>query len=266
MNNKYIFYDLETNGLDYYTTGILQITLCDIDSNIILNEYVYPYNNKIEGTEIHGITIETLKNNNAITTEELLNKLLELLVNDTFYLIAYNNFGYDQIILENNFKMYNKSIPENWYFSDLYPVVKQLYPKIKPNYKLATVYNYFYNNENGVRFHSSLDDTKCLVNIYKHINNTEIIDKYTRCSLHNKKILSYSIDKLNGYTSNINNKITINDLYNIYCNLNVNDKKDIEYKYENELKYALRIYNIMFIKSSFKQIEAINYFSKENSI
>ena len=27
---NYVFYDLETNGLDYYTTGIMQMTILDI--------------------------------------------------------------------------------------------------------------------------------------------------------------------------------------------------------------------------------------------
>jgi len=38
QNSKhYIFYDLETNGLDYYTTGIMQITMMDINGNVLLN-------------------------------------------------------------------------------------------------------------------------------------------------------------------------------------------------------------------------------------
>ena len=48
MDHKnYVFYDLETNGLDYYTTGIMQITMLDIDGNILLNQYTYPYDNRI---------------------------------------------------------------------------------------------------------------------------------------------------------------------------------------------------------------------------
>ena len=72
MDHKnYVFYDLETNGLDYYTTGIMQITMLDIDGNILLNQYTYPYDNRIDGTAIHGIDKEKLEYNNAVSTSEL---------------------------------------------------------------------------------------------------------------------------------------------------------------------------------------------------
>jgi DNA polymerase III epsilon subunit-like protein len=92
-DKNYVFYDLETNGLDYYTTAIMQITMLDINSNIILNQYVYPYNNKIEGTNIHGIDEQKLIDNNAIKTSDLC-VLIKKLIRDTYgrneiYLIAY---------------------------------------------------------------------------------------------------------------------------------------------------------------------------------
>ena len=48
---NYIFYDLETNGLDYYTTGIMQISMLDFNGNLILNQYVYPYDKRIDGAK-----------------------------------------------------------------------------------------------------------------------------------------------------------------------------------------------------------------------
>ena len=58
MQNKsnYIFFDLETNGLDYYTTGIMQITMIDINGIVMLNQYVYPFDKRIDASHIHGIT------------------------------------------------------------------------------------------------------------------------------------------------------------------------------------------------------------------
>ena len=39
MGKNYVFYDLETNGLDYYTTGIMQISMIDVDGYVLLNQY-----------------------------------------------------------------------------------------------------------------------------------------------------------------------------------------------------------------------------------
>ena len=71
MTKNYIFYDLETNGLDYYTTGIMQITMIDYNGNVLLNQYTYPYDNRIEGSNIHGIDEEKLVSNNAVSTLDM---------------------------------------------------------------------------------------------------------------------------------------------------------------------------------------------------
>jgi DNA polymerase III alpha subunit (gram-positive type) len=141
-----LFYDLETNGLDYYTTGIMQITILEKNGNILINEYVYPFDKRVDGCAIHNITEETLKINNAIETNELLVKMKNIIREkynrESVYLIAYNNFGYDQNILENNFKVCNIKMPLNWYFIDLFPIIKEMFPNMQPNYKLKTIYEH----------------------------------------------------------------------------------------------------------------------------
>ena len=130
----YIFYDLETNGLDYYTTGIMQIAMIDVNGKVLLNQYVYPFDHRIDCSHIHGITEQKLIDNNAIQTKDLceimVNLLNEQYGRDEVHLIAYNNFGYDQIILENNFKISGIKIPNNWYFIDFFPICKELFPNI----------------------------------------------------------------------------------------------------------------------------------------
>ena len=193
MNKHFIFYDLETNGLDYYTTGILQISIINGNGEIILNQYAYPFDNRIEGTEIHGIDKKKLEDNNAINACDLCilikNTIRNIYERDDIYFIAYNNFGYDQIILENNYKKCNIKMPNNWYFIDLYPMIKELYPKIKPNYKLCTVYQFLCENNENINYHCSLQDTKCLYEIYKIISHNEyMFCKYTRSLLQSDKI------------------------------------------------------------------------------
>lgn len=267
-NCNYVFYDLETNGLEYFTTGIMQLTLLDKNGNILLNQYTYPFNNKIEGTEIHGIDLNKLQNNNAINTIELctlLKKIIRKLYgrNDVYF-IAYNNFGYDQIILENNFKICNIRIPNNWYFIDMFPLVKEYidYKKVV-NFKLKTIYEYMYGTDNTVQFHCSLADTICLYKIflklYENGNNFELyLKKYTRSLLQSAQIFEYPVSSLNGYNNKIlfqkNNINKIGDLFTIFKDMKY-DKLGFDYY----LQYKLNIYSDYYRKNILKQIDAIQY-------
>ena len=265
QNNKnYIFYDLETNGLDYYTTGILQMTILNNDGNILLNQYTYPYDNRIDGFDIHGIDENKLIKNNAINIVDLCTLIKQIIRNnygrEDVYFVAYNNFGYDQIILENNFKLCNVKIPDNWYFIDLFPIVKELYKNIKPNYKLKSVYEHFFGKDECINFHCSLMDTQCLykifIKLHEEMNDKYILIKYTRPLMNSVKIFTTSVTTLNGYSDgmlfNAKSIYNIGDLYNIFFNLNycTND-------FENYMETSLNIYSKYYRKNIVKQIEAI---------
>ena len=171
MGKNYIFFDLETNGLDLKKSAIMQITIINKKGSIIYNKYVNPYDGKIEGTNIHGIDENTLRFNNSINLNEMCTDIKKLLriyfKRDDIYWVAYNNFGFDQIILENNFNIAGVKIPFNWYFVDLYPLVKEIYPTIKPNFKLSTVYKIIVEDNSNINFHSSLDDTNLEMSIFE---------------------------------------------------------------------------------------------------
>lgn len=263
---NFIFYDLETNGLDHYTTGIMQITLLDSNGNIFLNEYVYPFDKRIDGTFIHGIDEKKLIEKNAINTDELLIKLINIIHNkynnEKVFLIAYNNFGYDQIILENNFKIYNMYLPDNWYFIDIYPIIKDLYPNMKNNYKLSTVYENLCEKKNEIEFHTSLSDTLCLYKIYKIIeNNDTLFMKYVRCSFHNHNILKSSLYTFYGFNKKIPfekyNIHCIGDLYEKYKNMNFNKES-----YELYLKNELNIYSHSIVNNIIYQLDLIQHLIK----
>ena len=268
MNKNYVFYDLETNGLDYFTTGIMQISIIDKDNSILLNQYSYPFDNRIDGTHIHGIDEQKLINNKAITTTKLCELIKEVLRKkfgrEDVYMIAYNNFGYDQIILENNFKISNIKMPYNWYFVDLLPIIKDLNLNIQPNYKLCTVYENLCDKNNNINFHCALADTTCLYHIFEKIKNIEnisdIIHKFTRSELKNNNIFESPISSLNGYHKSINFElkgyITIGDIYAIFKNNNYD-----ETKFEEYLRNKLNMYSNFYIKNLIKQINIIYYFS-----
>lgn len=266
MSKKnYIFYDLETNGLDYYTTGILQMTILNYNGDILLNQYSYPFDNRIEGVNIHGIDEEKLKQNNAISNIDLCTNVKKIIRenygrNDVYF-IAYNNFGYDQIILENNFKICDIKIPDNWYFIDLYPIIKDIYKNIKPNYKLKSVYEYIFSNDkNIINFHCALADTQCLYKIFKHVES-EIEDrymlfKYTRTLMSSDKILKSPVSTLNGYTDSMlfeaKNIYNIGDLYKVFVLLNYNIQDFSDY-----METCLGVYNKFYRINLVKQIDAI---------
>jgi len=263
-----VLYDLETNGLDYYTTCILQMSLLNDDGSVLLNKYVFPLDERIEGTHIHGIDSKKLVENNAITTYELftiLKKIIrELFGRDNVYFIAYNNFGYDQVILENNFKKCNMSIPQNWYFIDLFPIVKELHPTIKPNFKLATVYNILCkrDDDNDINFHCALEDTKCLHKIFMMVkyNNDTIFEKYTRPLIQSMTYLSVPINTYTAYHEGMNTVLnkysifTIGDLYKIFVTNNYDETKTAEY-----LRNIVGIYSNYFLKKIMQQLKVMSY-------
>ena len=267
-SKNYVFYDLETNGLDYLTTGIMQICIIDKYNNLLLNQYTYPFDNRIDGTHIHGIDEQKLIDNNAINTLNLCHLIKDIFRKkfgrEDVYLIAYNNFGYDQIILENNFKISNIKMPYNWYFVDLLPIIKHIYPYIKPNYKLSTVYENLCSKEDNINFHCALGDTTCLYRIFSKIMNVQNIDiiifKYTRSELQNNIIFESPISSLYGYHKSMNFESkgfsTIGDLYLIFKN---NEYDNIQL--EEYLKNKLNIYSNFYMKNIIKNINMIHYLS-----
>lgn len=264
MGKNYVFYDLETNGLDYYTTGIMQISMIDVDGSVLLNQYVYPFDKRIECSSIHGIDEQKLIENNAIKTVELCELIKRVLrekyERDDVYLVAYNNFGYDQIILENNFKISGIRMPGNWFFVDLYPIIKEIYPDIKPNFKLATIFKTLCGeNDDNVQYHCALADTTCLYQIFKIVRSRNYdFSRYTRSLLQSDLIHESPIMTLNGYhvamkleSKNIK---TIGDLYCIF--------QKVEYKeqdFEDYLRTAYNIYSKYGISNMIKHMKVIKY-------
>ena len=158
---NYLVYDIESTGLDTQRSEILELCIIDYKSEeILLHEYVYPDYESINNSDIHGIDLEKIKSNNGISQEELVNKLLEIFDNNKKYLmIAHNNNGYDQLLLEYSLKRKAKKIPINVYFSDSLIMMRQIYPN-GGCYKLGSIYRAFFENSDNINFHCGIDDTK----------------------------------------------------------------------------------------------------------
>jgi DNA polymerase III epsilon subunit-like protein len=216
-----VFFDTETNGLPKENgaiqPAIMQIVIFDQNGNSIFSQYVIPYDGKVDGTFIHGISQTTLDSNNALSMRETAELIKTTLRNKygrcRINWVAYNTFGFDQSVLEANFKAIGIKMPINWYFSDLLPIVKELYPEIKPNFKLGTVYRVLNNvseeDYNKLELHNADTDVMCLHSIYLRIsqafpdNFKRLFRIYTRPLLSNPEILNSHISVLNGYNSKI---------------------------------------------------------------
>ena len=267
---KILFYDFETNGLDTSQCGILQTSILNEQGDVIFNQYTYPYDNKIEGTEIHGIDENTLIQHHAIPSNVFFVQMFEtihrLYEDETEEIVwcAYNNFGYDQLVFEYHCERFNLPIPDTWSFMDIYPCIKELYPSIQPNYKLKTVYEYFFSNDSTIQFHNSLDDTRCLMQLYQKICESRrdkniLFHKYHRKSFSNHSILYSPISSLQGYHPNIpfhkHHLLQMNDLYEVFKTV---DNKN---EFVHLMKHNYNIYSAFITKQLYSQLEHIHHFS-----
>lgn len=259
-----IFFDLETNGTrPFYKSAIMQISFKSYDELIHENIYVFPYDNIVGATEIHSIDAETLNKNNAISSEVMLKMLLNKFSksDETYYFVAYNNFGFDQNVLEHHFKIHHLVIPQNWLFLDILPYIQQNYPIIrkKGGYKLSNVFEIMCNNEEKViNFHNAEDDVYCLIEIYKKLElEKNKIVPYIRGGYTNNEILKSPISSCNGYAPFFGFEQkgvhTISDLIDQYKKMESNI--DLFRLY---LKQKIGIYSEMYLNKICEQIMILN--------
>lgn len=263
---NYLIFDLETNGINVLDNSIMQMTILALDGNILLNEYVYPFDGKIDAVHVHKIDEKKLNDNNALNLEQLC-CLMKKVIRENYgrndiTLVAYNNFGFDQIVLERGFKLVNNRMPDNWYFMDIMPLVKNKYPFMKPNYKLATVYHNLIGIKEGINYHNSLDDCMCLLEIFvKCYEFQDDFENYTRDQLFGINIFNNRLNKLLYYNKYMNFEFhgikTIGDLYNLYKSIGFNIDGFKEY-----LKNELGVKNGFYANNIVKQIDSIHELNK----
>ncbi len=272
--NIIFFYDFETNGINPLTCAAMQIAIINHKGDIIKNQYILPFDGIIAASEIHGIDEQKLKDNNAINSDVFFNELISwvsnIYPNKDIYWIAYNNFGYDQIVMEAHLKRLDKKVPDNWYFLDLYPMIKEYFPNIKPNYKLQTVYENLVINKVPIQYHCALADSTCLYHLYNRLKEfgltTVFEQRYKRCGLSSNNINNYSITTMGGYLYKLNSiymkngLTTIGKLNDIYKNNNY-DKELLNKHLKNKFNIKSDYHNKNFVE----QIDIINFLSKNSN-
>lgn len=140
---EYIIFDLETTGLNVEKEYIVEIAALAVSSGERFHCYVMPPGRgKIGGTDFHGLTRDILRGKAAKGTKAALADFLGWVYRTAYTgkplcFVAHNNFGYDQLILENEY-VRNRMEMINCFYADSCPFFKGM-GKFE-NGKLSTIY------------------------------------------------------------------------------------------------------------------------------
>lgn len=277
-----IFFDLETNGKrPFYQSAIMQLGLYDTQNNgpdgaitrsAIQNIYVRPYDGIVGATEIHSISAETLDKENAITSAQMLEHLVSTYPASSkkeYIFLAFNNFGFDQNVLEHHFHHHGMKVPGNWIFADIFPYISQYYPQLRADggYKLENCYKKICcgtgDAEDEINFHTATDDVLCLARLYYQVIKTATEKKrfqgaFMRGSYTMGTIVQSPVSTIAGYANffKLEEKgmAKVGDLYAKFVELE--GSADAFRKF---IKEKMRIYSTFYQGKIVEQFEIIHH-------
>ena len=282
-----IFFDLETNGKrPFYQSAIMQLGLYDsrkndsdgmINRSAIQNIYVRPYDGIVGATEIHGISAETLEKENAITSSEMIDHLITTYSPSSkkeYIFIAFNNFGFDQNVLEHHFHHHGLHVPNNWIFADIFPYISQYYPQLRADggYKLENCYKKIccgaataggVGDLGDINFHTATDDVLCLARLYYQVVKTGAEKKrfqsaFMRGSYTMGTIVQSPVSTIAGYANffKLEEKgmTTVGDLYAKFRELGASGDS-----FRNFIKEKMGIYSTFYQGKIVEQFEIIHH-------
>ena len=162
-NERIIYYDIETTGLNPFRDKIIEIAAIDNNKkkiNFLINpqQKLDPYI-----TTLTKITDDMLKNEKTI--KEKRNEILDFFDfnNDNQWIISHNNDGFDILMLMNNLDLKKSDIKSNILCN--LKLSRKL--SLTNSNRLSVLAQYF--NINIVQNHRALDDTKLLKKIFKNL-------------------------------------------------------------------------------------------------
>lgn len=264
-------YDIESSGLNVIEDSILEICFIDFNTQTtILHIYINPSNGKkIENTKIHQIDEELLKKKKALDIEPALKKINEKLTK--FYkkkkiiLTAHNNFCFDQLILESEYKRAGIKPPENILYFDSLPMIMYYFNDLE-SYRLGKIYELITDvkEKDNTKLHTAEHDTQCLLTVVKHVFKVLLdkklkvnLDPFTRMSTFNADFKNQKVGKLGGKLDE--KKLRRNGIKSIDTLLKVfsltgNDSK----LFKNYIKKTYKINSTCLVNKIYKQINAIS--------
>lgn len=140
---EYIIYDLETTGLNVEKEHIVEIAAICVSNGKKFHTYVMPPGRgNIGGTDFHGLTRDILREKDAKKSKIALSDFQGWVYRTVntgkpLCFVSHNNFGYDQLILENEY-IRNRMEMINCFYADSCPFFKGM-DKFA-NGRLSTVY------------------------------------------------------------------------------------------------------------------------------
>ena len=167
-NNRIIFYDFETTGLNPFQDEI--IDFCFRQNDTIVEGMVHtdklPLSKEV--SDITGITDDMVKNAPKLMSYK--SQILELLTpnnpKDKTFLIAHNNNRFDRFFLQRMLRQFETNTKQlNIYFIDTMDIAKCGMPYMR-SISLKTLCKYF-NIQEGT--HRALSDVNALESVYYNL-------------------------------------------------------------------------------------------------
>ena len=163
---RVVFYDLETTGLNFYHSAIIEVCgiyIEDDGETKVFSNLCKPPHDKLplshRITQITGINDEMISE--AASEEKVLRRFVYFASHyqGTVYFVAHNNHGFDMLFLKARCKAYGIRLPTKIRFLDSILLAKLLFGG-KDSYSMKSLCRDFGIKQ--VNAHRALDDTKCL--------------------------------------------------------------------------------------------------------
>ena len=267
--NNVVIYDLETTGLKYNKNKILESSFYlyprTFDDYARYNTILFNPEMNIppESTKIHKITNEMVKNKKTFkdSIEDIEKVLLFKSNNKPIYLIAHNNYEFDELFIRKEYERINRKIPEQFVFIDSLPIVRNIYPKnnLLPNHKLTPTLKEYLNIQVDDKLaHSAEGDIAVLISIWDKLKEIKLEKDLLLMSLDYKNNLqSYEYMTFGKY-----NNILIKDIPDDYINWMIKENvcnkvifhnnQYIPYLHNRFIRYNSYYNSIYILNSNFK--------------
>ena len=173
-DDKVIFYDFETTGLNPYTEQIIEVGAVD-NMNETFSEFCsYDGTLSEKITQITGITDEMLVQS-GVDCKKVVSNFVDYIntyseICDNVVMIAHNNDGFDELFLRFHIQKYcnNKSLPKNIIFIDSMRLAQLTLTHMK-YFSQQTLCKYY--NIVNQHAHRAVYDAKTLQKLFKVILN-----------------------------------------------------------------------------------------------
>ena len=149
--------------------------------------------------------------------------------NENVYLIAHNNYRFDELVLKKEYERCNRKIPNNFIFIDTLPLCRNLLPL--SNYRLST-FNHYFNMNINVNTHTAEGDIELLIKLWDNLIKIKDIDFLINKSLSFRKYIDFGKYKNNLIENIPNDYIDFIIKYNIFDN-----RKYLHYYFLENNKY-----------------------------